>query len=101
MAGTGTIRITPQELRDASTYLNERLDAITTEAGKIKDKLDDIGEKWEGAARNQFFEIFQNDMWPVFDKNLPDLVTGICGQLNGTADAMEEADQEIAAKLKG
>lgn len=97
----GTIRITPQELTDASTYLGERLEAITTEANSLKSKLDEIGGRWEGAARTTFFEIFDNDMWPVLSKNLPDLINGIMGQLTGTAQAMEEADTQIAAKLRG
>lgn len=97
----GTIRITPQELRDASTYLSERLDAMTTEATSLKSKLDEIGANWEGAARTTFFEIFDTDMWPVLSKNLPDLITGIMNQLTGSADALESTDQEISEKLRG
>lgn len=97
----GTIRITPEDLRDASVYLQERLDAMTTEATSLKAKLDEIGANWEGAARTTFFDVFDTDMWPVLSTNLPDLITGIMAQLNGTAQAMEDADTEISNKLRG
>jgi WXG100 family type VII secretion target len=97
----GTIRITPQELKDASTYLGQRLDAISTEATSLKSKLDEIGANWEGAARTTFFDIFETDMWPVLSKNLPELIEGIMAQLNGTAEGLDKADFEISQKLRG
>ena len=97
----GTIRITPSELRDASEFLKQRLDAITNEANALKAKLDDIGERWEGEARTTFFEIFDDEMWPVFNDKLPELIQGIASQLNSTAQAMEDTDSQIADSLRG
>jgi WXG100 family type VII secretion target len=97
----GAIRITPFELRDASEFLGQRLEAIANEANSLKAKLDDIGEGWEGEARATFFEIFNNEMWPVLNNKLPELIQGIISQLNGTAETMEEADAQIAGSLRG
>ena len=97
----GTIRITPQELREASAYLNARLEAMTTEATSLKSKLDEIGANWEGAAQTSFFEVFNADMWPVLSKQLPDVITGIMRQLEVSADTLEQTDMDISQKLKG
>lgn len=97
----GIIRITPSELKDTSDYLKQRLDAITTEANSLKAKLDDIGERWEGEAKTTFYEIFNDEMWPVFNDKLPELIQGIASQLNVTAQTMEDADSQIADALRG
>jgi WXG100 family type VII secretion target len=93
--------ITPSELKDTSDYLKQRLDAITTEANSLKAKLDDIGERWEGEAKTTFYEIFNDEMWPVFNDKLPELIQGIASQLNVTAQTMEDADSQIADALRG
>lgn len=97
----GTIRITPEELRSAATYLEQKLSAIKEESEQLKSKLDEIGGNWEGAARTAFFDIFNDEMWPVFNQKLPELITGIEKQLTETARVMEETDSNIASKLRG
>lgn len=96
----GTIRITPQELRDASAYLNARLEAMSIEANSLKGKLDEIGANWEGAAQTSFFEVFYNEMWPVLNKQLPDVINHIRSQLEVTAETLEQTDLEISQQLK-
>lgn len=95
------IRIIPEELREASIFLDKKLDAMIVEAKSIKSKLDEIAVNWEGAAVNTFFDIFDVDIWPILNIFIPDLINGIINQLNGTANAFEAADQEIAGKLRG
>jgi WXG100 family type VII secretion target len=97
----GTIRITPEELRSASTFIGTKLEAMKSESNELKAKIDEIAANWEGAAQSAFVEGFTNDMWPVLNTDLPELITGIQDQLTATAQALEDTDTEIASKLKG
>lgn len=40
-------------------------------------------------------------MYPILRDTLPQVIEGICGQLNGAADAIEQADEEVAKAFKG
>lgn len=95
------IRITPEELREAADFLEQRLEAINTEVKSLHDKIDQVSGNWEGAAQSSFIETFENDMYPILRDTLPQVVEGISGQLDGAADALEQADQEIAKAFKG
>ena len=96
-----TIKITPQELRDASTYLGNRLETISAEVSSLKSKIDEVTQNWEGAAKSTFVETFENDMYPIMNETLPDVINGIASQLTGAADAIETADAEVANAFKG
>lgn len=96
-----TIKITPQELRDAATYLGDRLEAISAEVTSLKSKIDEVTGNWEGSAQSTFVETFENDMYPIMNETLPDVINGIASQLTGAADALETADTEISNAFKG
>ncbi|MGN6714063.1 WXG100 family type VII secretion target [Anaerocolumna jejuensis DSM 15929] len=96
----GTIKITPEELRSAAGFLKDKLDAMTSEANQLKARIDTVTSNWEGAAQSAFVAEFTDKMWPVLSKNLPELITGIQGQLNATAKTMEDTDAAIASKIK-
>ena len=85
------IRITPEELRNASSFLMQRLDAINNEVSSLKAKIDEVTGNWEGASQSSFIETFENDMYPILKDTLPQVVEGISGQLDGAADAIEHA----------
>ena len=95
------IRITPEELRDAADFLEQRLEAINTEVASLHDKIEEVAGNWEGAAQSSFVDTFENDMYPILRDTLPQVVEGISGQLDGAADTIEQADQEIAKAFKG
>ncbi len=95
------IRITPEELRNAAGFLEQRLESINGEVGQLKSKIDEVSGDWEGAAQSSFIETFENDMYPILRDTLPQVIEGICGQLTGAADAIEQADAEVAKAFKG
>ena len=95
------IRITPEELRDAASFLRQRLDAINNEVASLHSKIDEVTGNWEGAAQSSFIDTFENDMYPILRDTLPQVVEGISGQLDGAADAIEQADEEVAKAFKG
>ncbi len=96
-----TIRITPEELRTAADFLEARLTAINTEVSSLKSKIDEISPNWEGAAQSAFLETFEGDMYPILKDTLPEVITGIAAQLDGAADAIETADEEVAKAFRG
>ena len=95
------IRITPEELRGAADFLEQKLEAINAEVAALKGKIDEITANWEGAAESSFIDTFDNNMYPILKDTLPDVITGIAGQLDGAADAIEQADAEVAKAFKG
>ena len=94
------IRITPEDLRDAADFLEQRLEAINTEVTALHDKIEEVAGNWEGAAQSSFVDTFENDMYPILRDTLPQVVEGISGQLDGAADTIEQADEEIAKSFK-
>ena len=95
------IRITPEELRSAADFLEQKLEAINTEVSALKGKIDEVSGNWEGAAQSSFIDTFENDMYPILRDTLPQVIEGISGQLDGAADAIEQADEDVAKAFKG
>lgn len=95
------IRITPEELRDAADFLARRLEVINAEVSSLRDKIQEVAGNWEGAAQSSFIDTFENDMYPILRDTLPQVVEGIAGQLDGAADTIEQADEEIAKAFRG
>ena len=95
------IRITPEELRNAADFLESKLEAINSEVAELKSKIDETVSNWEGAAQSSFVETFDSDMYPLLKDTLPDVITGIVAQLDGAADAIEQADAEVAKAFRG
>lgn len=95
-----SIRMTPQELRDSATFLGGKRDEIVTAVGLIKSRVDTTAGEWEGAAQSSFIEAF-NDMLPMLTQSFPETIQGIESMLKGAADALEQADAEVAKAFKG
>lgn len=95
------IRITPEELRDAAKFLEAKLSAIQNEVKELKAKIDETTGNWEGAAQSSFIQSFENDMYPLLNDTMPEVLQGIAAQLNGAADAIEQADEEVAKAFRG
>ena len=95
------IRITPEELRGAADFLEQKLEAINGEVSALKGKIDEITANWEGSAQSSFIDTFDNNMYPILKDTLPEVITGIAAQLDGAADEIEQADAEVAKAFKG
>ena len=95
------IRITPEELRGAADFLEQKLEAINSEVTALKGKIDEVTATWEGSAQSSFIDTFNSNMYPVLKDTLPQVITGIAAQLDGAANAIEQADEEVAKAFKG
>lgn len=94
------IRMTPQELRDGAAYLDQRKTEIIDLMGQIKSKVDEVASNWEGAAQSAFVQTFET-LYNQINTQLPELVDGIESMMTGSADALEQADEQIASSIQG
>lgn len=94
------IRITPEELRESATFLGQKEEAIGTEVQALKQRINDTTANWEGAAQNSFVQSFEN-LLPMLEQQLPEVIKGIMSMLNGAANTLEEADQQISSAFNG
>lgn len=90
-----TIRMTPDELRSASSTLMGNREEILSAVGVIEKTIANTTANWEGAAQSSFVQSF-NEMLPTLKDTFPSIIEGIEAQLKGAADAIEQADQEVA-----
>jgi len=95
-----SIRMTPQELRDTSSFLGGKRDEIVQAVNAIKQRVDNTTAEWEGAAQSSFIATF-DQMLPMLTKDFPETIQGIESMLTGAADALEQADEEIGNAFKG
>ena len=89
------IRITPEELREGSSFLLQKMEAVIGEVNEIKSKVDAVAAEWEGAAQNSFVVAFESIL-PTLQKDFPEIIEGISTQLTVAADTLEEADNQIS-----
>lgn len=92
------ILMTPDELRSAKDYLYNKAEEITSVLEDTKNKVDEVDAGWEGAADDAFMQTFQ-DLYEQMISNFPPTVQGIGDMLKGAADALDEADSDIASSL--
>ena len=93
------IRMTPQELRDGATYLEQRKAECMDLLAQMNSKVGEVTSNWEGAAQNSFVETFQ-ELYNQISKALPQTVEGIENMLKGAADGLEQADAQIASSIR-
>lgn len=96
-----TIRITPEELREAAKFLDESREEISTKIAAVESRVNDVAANWEGAAQSTFIDSFSNDMVPLLKNDFPSILEGVSAQLRGVADAIEQADAEVANAFRG
>ncbi len=95
-----TIKITPEELRDAAQLINGKADEIEQNINAVNEKVQYVVENWEGAAKDSFFEAFESLKNELLTQ-LDEILKGIASQLQAAADTMEQADQDVANVFKG
>lgn len=92
------IRITPEELRESATFLGQKEESIGNEVQALKQRINSTTANWEGAAQNSFVQTFEQ-LLPVLEQQLPQTIEGIIAMLNGAANTLEEADQQISSSF--
>jgi WXG100 family type VII secretion target len=91
------IRITPEQLRGSASQCSSYGGECEELINKTQKLIDSLRDQWEGQASEKYAQQFA-DLRPAFDR-MRTLYEELSQQLNGTAQAMENLDQEIAGKL--
>ena len=94
------ITMTPEELRDAATFLDKTKDDIIDKIKDVQSEVNDLTDTWEGAAQSAFFASFE-ELLPTLQNDFPSVLEGIAEQLRSAADAVEQVDEEVASALRG
>ena len=95
--GQGQIRITPEQMRGRAKEVHVQRDTFDGVINKMKNIINELQTEWEGQASRSFYDQF-NRLQPSFDQ-MRQLLEDLGGQLNSTASALEQLDQQIASKF--
>ena len=91
------IRITPEEMRGCATQCRAYGDTCQELIQNTQTLVDNLQQQWEGMASRAYADQFAS-LRPSFDR-MRELYDELSQQLDGTANAMESLDQEIAGKF--
>ena len=95
------ILMTPQELNDGAKFLLQRLDAMQRETQQLNSRVNDIMSRWEGASQQAFFQRYTDELFPVLDRVMPDVINALAQKLDAAANAIRDTDQQIASAFRG
>lgn len=96
---SGHIRVTPAELVDMANRYGQKgvqVNDVIQELDSMSNQLQDM---WEGASSEAFRAQYE-ELRPSFMK-MVNLLEDINKQLNSTAQALEDADRNIASQIRG
>ncbi|MBM7605168.1 WXG100 family type VII secretion target [Metabacillus litoralis] len=96
---SGIIRVTPAELMDMSNRYSGESSQVEDQIGRLDTMIRDLESMWEGESSRAFNEQYQT-LRPSFVQ-MQQLLQDISEQLNSTAQALENADQQIASQIRG
>lgn len=95
------IMMTPQELNDGATFLRQRMEAMNEEVASLRNRIEDVASRWEGAAQESFIDQFMGDMYPILSETLPQIIEGLASELDAAANAIRETDESLASAFRG
>lgn len=93
----GQIRITPEQMRTRAGEFRTEGSNFETVINKMQSLINVLQDEWEGQSSQQFASQFET-LKPSFNQ-MRQLIDDIGGQLDGTATALENLDQDIAQKF--
>ena len=95
---TGKITITPQELTSSAGKFKRGSDTTAQLLNSLNSEVQRLESSWQGAAQSAFLQQFQQLQKPL--NQFVTVLNEINQQLTGVAKAMQDADNQIAAKLR-
>ena len=94
---SGQIRISPEQMRSRATEVRNEGKNFQQVIDKMQNLINALRDEWEGQASEQFAIQFDT-LKPSFI-HMKQLIDDIGSQLDGTANAIERLDQDIAQKF--
>lgn len=96
---SGIIRVTPAELISMSNRYSSESSQVGEQVSRLDTMIRELESMWEGESSRAFSEQYQS-LRPSFIQ-MQQLLEDISTQLNSTAKALEDADQQIAGQIRG
>jgi WXG100 family type VII secretion target len=98
MAAQGQIRITPEQMRGRAKEVHVQRDTFEGVISKMTNVINELQTEWEGQASRSFYDQFER-LRPAFN-DMRQLIYDIGTQLDGSANAVEQLDRDIASRFK-
>ena len=90
---SGQIRISPEQMHSRAAEVRNEGENFQQVIDKMQNLINALRDEWEGQASEQF-----DILKPSFIQ-MKQLIDDIGSQLDGTANAIERLDQDIAQKF--
>ena len=97
MSAASQIRVSPDRLRDHASSVRAEGTNFENVIAKMQSIINVLQEEWEGQASSKFAQQFEA-LKPSFNA-MRDLINEMGGQLDSTANAVEQLDSDIAGKF--
>ena len=94
----GQIRLTPEQMRQRAGEVRTQGQTFQDVINRMQNIINELQTEWEGQASRSFYDQF-NRLKPAFN-DMRQLIDDIGSQLDATANAVENLDQEIASRFK-
>ncbi|MBM7542012.1 MULTISPECIES: WXG100 family type VII secretion target [Amphibacillus] len=94
----GMIRVTPEELVSMSNRYSSESSQVGEQITRLDNMIQELETMWEGQASRAFSEQYQS-LRPSFTE-MQQLLEDISLQLNSSAKALEDADQQVASQIR-
>jgi len=94
----GQIRMTPEQMRQRAGEVRVQGETFQGVIDRMQNLINELQTEWEGQASRAFAEQFER-LKPSFN-DMRRLIDDIAGQLDSTANAVEQLDQDIASKFR-
>ncbi|AZB40859.1 MULTISPECIES: WXG100 family type VII secretion target [Bacillaceae] len=95
----GLIKVTPEELVVKSNDFKAESENVHQQITRLNGKMDELRDLWKGSASEAFSEQWET-LRPSVEK-METMLAEVSQQLNKTADALRNADQDIANQIRG
>ena len=92
------IRMSPEQMRSRAGEVRQQGETFQEVINRMGNIINELQSEWEGQASQAFAQQFDR-LRPSFNE-MRQLVDDIGTQLNGTANAVEQLDQEIASRFR-
>jgi WXG100 family type VII secretion target len=93
------IRIEPADLRDHAAAIRNQVAQTTGDVNNMRSRLEALSGTFEGAAAVAFDARWTE--WQTHSSGLLEALDSLASFLSGTADTMEELDNELARRANG
>jgi len=90
--------MSPEQMRSRAGEVRQQGETFQEVINRMGNIINELQSEWEGQASQAFAQQFDR-LRPSFNE-MRQLVDDIGTQLNGTANAVEQLDQEIASRFR-